>query len=64
MFCQMIKTEDEYNIALERIDQLMDSEPGTLDFDELELLGTLVEIYEEENFPIGMPDPITDISCH
>ena len=61
MINKLIKTENEYSFSLRRIDQLMDSEVGTPEFDELELLSTLVEIYEDENFPIDMPDPISAV---
>src|SRR6266404_3193946 len=53
---KVIKTEAEYDAALERIDELFDAKPGTSEGDELELLGTLVEVYEKQNFPIAPPD--------
>jgi hypothetical protein len=37
---------------------LMDAEEGTPELDELEMLATLVELYEELHFPIDLPDPI------
>lgn len=58
---KLIKTEEEYERALARIDELFDSEPGSADGDELELLVTLVEIYENEHFPIEAPDPVSAI---
>jgi HTH-type transcriptional regulator/antitoxin HigA len=61
MIKKLIKNEDDYNLALTRIEQLMDSKPGSPEFDELELLSTLVEIYEDEHFPIDMPDPVSAI---
>jgi len=61
MLQKLIKKESDYTHVLSRIDEIMDAEPGTPDFDELELLGTLVEIYEEEHFPIDLPDPISAI---
>lgn len=61
MIKKLIKTEKDYELALARIEKLMDSKPGTPEFDELELLSTLVEIYEDEHFPIGMPDPVSAI---
>jgi len=56
-----IKNEKDHTLALSRIEQLMDAEPGTPEFDELALPSTLVEIYEDEHFPIEMPDPVTAI---
>jgi len=58
---KVIKTELDYNSALARIDELMDAMPDTPEFDELELLSTLVEIYEDKNYPIDMPDPVSAI---
>lgn len=61
MIKRLIKKEKDCNLALARIEKLMDSKPGTPEFDELELLSTLVEIFEDEHFPIGMPDPLSAI---
>ena len=58
---KVIKTAEEYNLALSRIEKLMDAEPGTSEFDELELLSTLVDIYEEKHYPIDFPDPVEAI---
>ena len=56
-----IKTEADYNAALRRIEALWGTEPGTLKGDELDVLATLVEAYEKQNFPINIPDPIDAI---
>lgn len=58
---KVIKTAEDYRLALSRIEKLMDAKPGTSEFDELELLSTLVEVYEDKNFPINLPDPIAAI---
>ena len=58
---KVIKTEAEYEAALTRLDELLDAKPGTPEGDEFELWVTLVEIYEEEHFPIDLPDPVTAI---
>jgi HTH-type transcriptional regulator/antitoxin HigA len=58
---KIIKNEREHKAALARIDQLMDARPGTPQGDELELLAALVEIYEDEAFPIDEPDPVDAI---
>jgi HTH-type transcriptional regulator/antitoxin HigA len=39
----------------------MDATLGTPEGDELELLVTLVELYEAEAYPIGLPDPVEAI---
>jgi len=61
MLAKVIKTEEEYESALARIEELMDAELGTAEGDELELLATLVEVYEEKHYPIALPDPIDAI---
>ena len=61
MTYKVIKTEEDYQIALSRIDELMEAEPNTPEVDELELLVTLVELYEDKKYPIDMPDAIEAI---
>jgi HTH-type transcriptional regulator/antitoxin HigA len=61
MTYKVIKTEGDHQRALARIDELMDAEPNTPEGDELELLVTLVELYEEKKYPIDIPDPIEAI---
>lgn len=56
-----IRTEEDYESTLKIIYTLMDSIPGTLEFDELEVLVTLVESYEEKHYFIDAPDPISAI---
>ena len=52
------KTEKDYERALARINDLMDADSGSPQGDELELLVSLVELYEEANYPIDPPDPL------
>jgi len=61
MIPKIIKNEKEYESALKRIDELMDADPGTPEGDELELLVTLVELYEKSAHPVGLPEPIEAI---
>jgi HTH-type transcriptional regulator/antitoxin HigA len=61
MTIKPIKTKKDYQIALERLEVIFDSKKGTPCGDELEILGILIEKYEEEHFPIGFPDPIEAI---
>lgn len=53
-----IHSEADYVESLTRIDALMDAKPGTHEGDELDILATLVEAYEEKHFPIEAPDPV------
>ena len=61
MSIHLIKTEENYNQALKRLDEIFDAKKGTEEGDELELLGLLIEQYENEHFPIDLPDPIEAI---
>lgn len=61
MMTKIIRTEKNYRDALERLGVLMDAAPGSSEEEELELLSILVEKYEEEHFPIDLPDPVEAI---
>lgn len=56
-----IRNEEDYQNALQRIDEIFDAKRGTEEGDELEILAILIDNYENEHFPIGMPDPIEAI---
>lgn len=56
MTIKVIKTEEDYQKALSRIDKLMEAEQNTPEGNELELLVTLVEQYEDKEYPINKPD--------
>ena len=56
-----IKTEEDYESALERINALFDAKPNTPKGDELEVLITLVSAYEDEHYKIDAPDPVEAI---
>ncbi len=56
-----IRTKKDYEQALARLDVIFDAKKGTENGDELEILGMLVENYENEKFPIGFPDPVEAI---
>lgn len=61
MYIKAIKTEQDYNKALKRLEQIFHAEIDTLEGDEAEVLSILIEKYEDEHYPIGMPDPIEAI---
>lgn len=56
-----IKTKKDYEQALERLELIFDAKKGTEKGDELEILGMLIDNYENEKFPIGFPDPVEAI---
>jgi HTH-type transcriptional regulator/antitoxin HigA len=58
---KLIKTEADYDVALERIDAIFEAAPSTPEGDELEVLLLLVKAYEDEHHPVPLPDPIEAI---
>lgn len=61
MKLKVIKTEEDYNKALRRLEVIFDAPVNTPEGDEAELLGILIEKYEDEHYPIDAPDPIEAI---
>ena len=56
-----IRTEEDYEAALTRIEEIWDAKVGSVESDELDVLSILVEAYEEEHHPVDPPDPIEAI---
>jgi HTH-type transcriptional regulator/antitoxin HigA len=56
-----IRTEEDYDKALMRIDTLMNADMGTTEGDELDILVTLVEAYEAKYYPMPVCDPVEAI---
>jgi HTH-type transcriptional regulator/antitoxin HigA len=56
-----IKTELDYVAAMRRIEAVWGAAPGTPEGDELDVLVTLAEAYERQNYPIALPDPVEAI---
>lgn len=54
---KLLKTAEEHAAALDRLDELIRRDPqqGTVEDDELELLGLLIDTYEKQHFPIAAP---------
>jgi len=61
MEIKVIKTEEDYNSALMRLEEIFDAPVNSPDGDEAELLTVLIEKFEEEHYPIESPDPIEAI---
>lgn len=61
MISKLIKTKKDYQVALKRLEEIFDTHKNTPEGEELELLGVLIEHYENKHFPIGLPDPIEAI---
>ena len=58
MNIKAIKTKKDYEEALKRLEEIFFAKPGTKDGDEAEVLGILIDNYEELHFPIDALDPI------
>lgn len=56
-----IRTEQDYDTAMERVGQLWGASVGSPEGDELEVLSILVERYEQEHYPIPPSDPVEAI---
>lgn len=56
-----IRTEQDYSATLREIENLMTAEMGTEEGDRLDILVTLVEVYERRQYPMDLPDPVEAI---
>ena len=56
-----IRFERDYEVALDRISELMDTETDTPEGDELDVLVDLVELYESKQVPMGNPSAVAAI---
>ena len=61
MDVKAIKSEKDYNQALTRLNAIFHAKVDTPEGNEAEVLSILIEKYEDEHYPIGMPDPIEAI---
>lgn len=61
MTLRRIKTKKDYSEALDRLKNIFDAKKNTSEGDELEVLSILIANYEEQHFPIDLPDPIEAI---
>jgi HTH-type transcriptional regulator/antitoxin HigA len=56
-----LRTEKDYRQALSEIERLWGARLGTPKGDRLDILATLIEVYEAEHYPMDPPDPIEAI---
>jgi len=61
MILKILKTAEEYEAALNRLEAIFDSKKGDDSADELELLSLLIENYENQHLVVDLPDPIEAI---
>lgn len=61
MRIKLIKDENDYNLALKRLEAIFDAPADSPEGDEAEILSILIEKYEDLHDPIDAPDPIEAI---
>ena len=61
MTIKPIRSERDHQDAVARIEQIFSAEPGTDEFDELDVLATLVDQYEQQHYNIDPPTPVEAI---
>ena len=56
-----IRTKKDYEAALAEVERLWGGKSGTPRGDRLDVLATLIEVYEAKHYPMDPPDPIEAI---
>ncbi len=58
-----IKTEQEYKLALAKMESVFHAKPNTTEGDILELLALVIEDYEEKHYKIEALTPLEALKC-
>jgi Predicted transcription regulator containing HTH domain len=61
MTIKPIRNDEELKAAFQRLEAIFQAEAETPEADEMEVLVTLIEAYENKHYPITPPDPIAAI---
>jgi HTH-type transcriptional regulator/antitoxin HigA len=56
-----IRNDDDLQAAFKRLEIVYQAQDGTQDSDEMEILVTLIEVYENKHYPMGVVDPVEAI---
>ncbi len=56
-----IRTEADYETALEEVAALWGAANGTAEGDRLDVLATLIDVFEARHYPMDPPDPVEAI---
>ena len=56
-----IRNDKDLRKAFQRLEVIFQAKPKTPEFDEAEILATLIEAYENKHYPIGPANPIEAI---
>lgn len=59
-----IRSREDLNAALKRLDEIFDAPAGSPEGDEAEVLTIVIRTYEREHFPIGESDPVEALKFH
>lgn len=61
MTIKPIRTEKDHTEAVARVEEIFAAKPGTPEFDELDVLATLIDAYERAHHPVDPPSPVEAI---
>jgi HTH-type transcriptional regulator / antitoxin HigA len=61
MAIRPIRNDADHAAALKRIDEIGEPQPGTPEWDEFDVLATLVDTYERQHFDNAPPTPVAAI---
>lgn len=61
MTIKPIRSDKDLRAALRRLEAIYQAQAGTSEADEMEVLVTLIEAYENKHYPIGPADPVEAI---
>ena len=61
MHIKPIRNDDDLSQAFKHLEAVLEDETGTAEFDEIEILVTLIEAYEGKHFPVQHADPVDAI---
>jgi len=56
-----IRSAKDHEAALAEVERLWGAKAGTREGDRLDVLATLIDVYEAEHYPMDPPDPIAAI---
>ena len=61
MTIKPIRNERDLRAAFKRLEVIFQAAAGTPEAEEMEVLATLIEAYENKHYPISPPDPVEAI---
>ena len=58
MTIKPIRNERDLRAAFKRLDVIFQAAAGTPEAEEMEILTTLIEAFENKHYPVSPPDPV------